>query len=104
MENSKFGQEIKMSPMEPKAVKDSKTTVDGINVLQAANVKFIYRDLAITWPSSDPNAENVDVFQDYLSLLMSEGWRIEEAQIYERKPIGDMTNEFVIPVFFLLVR
>jgi len=91
------------------AIKDGKKeesvkTAEGIDLTLTTNVRFIYRDLAITWPSTDAGAENINVFQDYLSLLFQEGWKIEAVQIYERKPVGDMVNEFVIPVFLLLVK
>jgi len=67
-------------------------------------VKFVYRDLAVQWPSSDPQAENIPAFEEYLTGLKGEGWGIEKVEIYPRRPIGDMKNEYVIPVLFILTK
>ena len=98
MENLKSGQEIKMA-LKPQEVKKEVVTEEG-----QRRVWFIQRDIALTWPSSDANAENVTVFEDYLSTLFDMGWKIEKSQIGVRRAIGDMANEFVIPVLFILTR
>jgi hypothetical protein len=104
MENLKFGQEIKMA-LKPKEVKEEVAVEEEVSeYIGQRRVWFIQRDIALTWPSSDENAENVTVFEDYLSLLFDEGWKIEKSQIGVRRAIGDMANEFVIPVLFLLTR
>lgn len=95
MENLQFGQEIKMA-LKPKEVKEE--------VIVEPGVKFVYRDLALVWPSSDPQAQNIGEFEEYLVGLKGEGWGIEKVEIYPRRPIGDMQNDFVIPVLFILVR
>ena len=102
MENSKSGQESRMVITDGK--KAEVRTAEGLDLTTETRVRVVQRDLATQWPSSDAGAENIHVFQDHLTALLSEGWKIEEVKLYDRKPIGDMTSEFVIPVFFLLVR
>lgn len=69
-----------------------------------SRVKIVQRDLALTWPSSDPLAENPVVFEDYLTVLLNAGWIVTDTQIGTRRSIGDMANEFVIPILFILTR
>ena len=85
--------------LKPQEVKEEVVVEEG-----QRRVWFIQRDIALTWPSSDANAENVTVFEDYLSTLFEKGWKIEKSQIGVRRSIGDMANEFVIPVLFILTR
>ncbi|MCK5342332.1 MAG: hypothetical protein KAR20_02950 [Candidatus Heimdallarchaeota archaeon] len=86
-------------PMKPKEIKkEVEEEVIG------ARVKIVQRDLALTWPSSDANAENPMVFEDYITVLMNGGWKIENSQIGQRRAIGDMKNEFVIPILFVMTR
>jgi len=90
--------------LKPKEVKEE-VVVEEVAVEEGQRrVWFIQRDIALTWPSSDENAENVTVFEDYLGTLFDKGWKIEKSQIGVRRPIGDMANEFVIPVLFILTR
>lgn len=107
MENLQFGQEIKMA-LKPKEVKEEvveeEVVKDQAVQVFEPGVKFVYRDLAVHWPSSDPQAQNIPEFEEYLVGLKSEGWYIEKVEVYPRRPIGDMKNEYVIPVLFILVR
>ena len=73
-------------------------------VIVDSRVKIIQRDVALSWPSSDINAENPVVFEDYLTVLLNDGWKVENTQIGVRRPIGDMANEFVVPMLFVLTR
>ena len=103
MENLQFGQEIKMA-LKPKEVKEEVVEEQPEPAIFEPGVKFVYRDLAVHWPSSDPQAQNIPEFEEYLVGLKSEGWYIEKVEVYPRRPIGDMKNEYVIPVLFILVR
>ena len=69
-----------------------------------SRVKIIQRDLALSWPSSDPLAENPAIFEDYLTVLLNAGWNVQDTQIGVRRAIGDMANEFVVPIIFILTR
>jgi hypothetical protein len=99
MENLRFGQENKMPINTPNVIKESL----GEEALES-RVKIVQRDLALTWPSSDPLAENPVVFEDYLTVLLNAGWIVTDTQIGTRRSIGDMANEFVIPILFILTR
>ena len=101
MENLQFGQESKMAVIGPK-VKKEEVVVE--EVIVDPGLRFVYRDLAVQWPSSDPMAQNIEEFQVYLTGLLAEGWKIEKTEVFPRRPIGDMTNEFVIPVLMILTR
>jgi hypothetical protein len=103
MENLQFGQEIKMA-IKPKEVKEEVVEVEVGPIVVEPEVKFVYRDLAVQWPSSDPLAENIPEFEEYLTGLKGEGWGIEKVEVYPRRPIGDMKNEYVIPVLFILTK
>jgi hypothetical protein len=100
MENLRFGQENKMPINTPNVIKESMGTEE---VLES-RVKIIQRDIALNWPSSDPLAENPAVFEDYLTVLLNAGWNVQNTQIGVRRAIGDMANEFVIPILFILTR
>ena len=94
--------------LKPKEVKEEVVEKEdkdqvGSRVLEPG-VKFVYRDLAVQWPSSDPQAQNIPEFEKYLVGLKGEGWYIEKVEVYPRRPIGDMKNEYVIPVLFILVK
>ena len=73
MENLQFGQENKMA-IKAKAVKE-KVVEEVVEVEEVfeiePRVKIVQRDLALTWPSSDLNAENVVIFEDYMSFLLN---------------------------------
>lgn len=93
-----------IKPKEPKEKASVKTT-DGLDLTIKTNVRIIQRDLAAQWPSSDANAENINVFQDYLSMLLGEGWVIEESKFFERRGVGPAAqDEYVYPIALLLTR
>ena len=79
-------------------------TAEGIDLLLEPRVKIVYRDVASQWPSSDPLAENPAVLEDSLTVLLDLGWKIEKVEVYPRRGIGDLVNEFVIPMVFILSR
>jgi len=83
----------------PKVIKEA-----GTEEVYESRVKIVYRDIALTWPSTDKNAENPVVFEDYLTVLLNAGWEVGETQIGARRAIGDMANEFVVPIIFILTR
>ena len=84
--------------------KVKKVEVEVEEVIVDSRVKIIQRDVALSWPSSDENAENPVVFEDYLTLFLNDGWKVENTQIGVRRPIGDMANEWVVPMLFILTR
>ena len=104
MESLQFGQESKMAVTGPKAKKE--VVVEEVIVPEVfeTRIKIVQRDIALVWPSTDKNAENVDVFEDYMTILLNAGWKVENSQIGVRRPIGDMANEFVVPMLFILTR
>lgn len=102
MESLQFGQESKMA-VTPKVKKEVVEEVIVPEVFET-RVKLIQRDIALVWPSSDPNAENPMVFEDYLTVFLNDGWKVENSQIGERRAIGDMANEFVVPILIILTR
>jgi len=83
----------------PKVIKEA-----GTEEVYESRVKIVQRDLALTWPSSDKLAENPVVFEDYITVLLNAGWIVTDTQIGTRRSIGDMANEFVIPILFILTR
>ncbi len=83
-----------------KAVK----TAEGLDLTTETKVRVLQRDLAPTWPSADPRAENINVFQDHLTNLLNDGWKIEETQFLEVKKVGQEQLEFVYPLIMLLTR
>jgi len=84
----------------PNVIKESLGSEEALE----SRVKIVYRDIALTWPSSDANAENPAIFEDYLTILLNAGWEVGETQIGVRRAIGDMANEFVVPIIFILTR
>ena len=88
----------------PKAVKEALEGIEGIEGIIESRVKIVYRDVALTWPSTDKLAENPVMFEDHLTNLLNDGWQVEETQIGTRRAIGDMANEFVVPIIFILTR
>jgi hypothetical protein len=109
MENLVFGQESKMA-IKPNTVEMEKTaeekvvTSDGINLTLQPRVKVIQRDLATVWPSTAAGAENINRFQDYISLLIEDGWSLREVQFLDHRRAGEGQSEIVYPVIMLLTR
>ena len=97
-------------PIKPKEVKEEIVEEEVVTLPEPAlvilepGVKFVYRDLAVQWPSSDPQAQNIPEFEEHLVRLKNEGWYIEKVEVFPRRPIGDMKNEYVIPVLFILIK
>ncbi len=85
---------------EPKEIKTS----DGINLLGTSRLKIYYRDVAGQWPCSDANAENPLIVEQDISAYRDDGWVIEAVEVYPRRGVGDMVNEFVLPMLFVLSR
>lgn len=93
--------EVEEKQEKQKAVK----TAEGIDLTLGTRVKFVQRDLATRWPSSAPDAENVNVFQDYLSLLLDEDWEIEKFRFFDRRSVGpEAAEEYVYPIALLLIK
>lgn len=95
-----------MAIKDEKARKEEKSvkTSDGLDLMLETRVHVLQRDLATQWPSTDPRAESIQGFQDHLTNLLNEGWKIEEARFLDARKAGEGLSETVFPVILLLIR
>ena len=73
-------------------------------MLGESRLKIYYRDVAGQWPCTDPLAENPLIVEEQISAFLDMGWEVETVEVYPRRGIGDMVNEFVMPMLFILSR